>query len=388
MKQEYSGFRKRILVVSVVAALLSACDNKDEATEQEVADTPVVQVATVVAQPVSFTSSLPGRVEPIRIAEVRARVPGIVLMRKFVEGADVKAGDILFQIDPAPFKAALARAQGDLARAEAAVAEMESVVKRYKPLVAIDAVSHQDYDTAQAALKSAQAQRQSAVATVETARLDLSYATVRAPISGRIGRALVTEGALVGQGEATPLAVIQQLVPAYVDFKQPLADFMRLRQHNAQGTALIRVSIEGVSQPSEGHLLFTDVTVDRGTGQISLRGEFPNEDSLLLPGMYVRVHVEHARDELAILVPQRAIRPTGEGTGIVMVLDENDVAQEREVRLGVMQNSRWQVVEGLESGERIVTDGVVAPDMKVQVVANVAQPAESTPPTGSGANHN
>ena len=244
-------------------------------------------------------SSLPGRVEPMRVAEVRARVAGIVLSRNFEEGADVKAGDVLFRIDPAPFKAALSRAQGEVAKADAALSDAQAVLRRYTPLVKIEAVSQQDFDAASAAVKSAQAARRSAQADVETAQLNLDYATVKAPISGRIGRAQVTEGALVGQNEATVMAKIQQLDPIYVDFTQPVADMLRMREAMQTGElgqeegADISISIDGADRTRSGRLLFSDIAVDRGTGQVSLRGEFANPDVLLLPGMYVRVPVSY-----------------------------------------------------------------------------------------------
>lgn len=341
---------------------------------------PVVEVLQVQPRPLAVVAELPGRIEPVRVAEVRARVAGIVLSRDFQEGADVKAGEVLFRIDPQPLRAALSRAQGELARAEAVLTEANAVMTRYEPLVAIEAVSRQDFDTAQAAFKSAQAQRQSAAAAVESARLDLSYATVTAPISGRIGRGLVTEGALVGQGEPTVLAIIQQLDPVHADFKQPLADAMRWRQRHAEGgEAGLRIAIDGVEQLREGRMLFSDITVDRSTGQISLRGEFPNADGLLLPGMYVRVHLEQERDEQAILVPQRSVRPVGEGQGLVMVIDAEDVAQAREVRTGAMHGGDWHILEGLAAGERIVTDGNASAGEKVSIAGAPAAPAAAEP---------
>src|SRR5690606_37485918 len=229
-----------------------------------------------------------GRIEPARTAEVRARIPGIVLERLFEEGADVKAGDILFRIDPAPLEGAVAQARGALARAEASIYQADSLVRRYEPLVEARAISQQEYANAIAAQKSAQAEKLSAQAALETARLNLEYATVRAPIDGRIGRALVTEGALVGQGEATPMAHIQQLDPIYADFTQSVDDLLRLRAAAAEGriavqedgAARVRISLgqDGFSQ--EGRLLFSDVSVDPSTGQVTLRAELPNPDAV------------------------------------------------------------------------------------------------------------
>ncbi|WP_246289071.1 efflux RND transporter periplasmic adaptor subunit [Achromobacter deleyi] len=334
-----------------------------------------VQVVAVQPQRYDLASSLPGRVEPMRVAEVRARVAGIVLSRNFEEGADVKAGDVLFRIDPAPFKAALSRAQGELAKADAALSDAQAVLRRYTPLVKIEAVSQQDFDTASAAVKSAQAARRSAQADVETAQLNLDYATVKAPISGRIGRAQVTEGALVGQNEATVMAKIQQLDPIYVDFTQPVADMLRMREAMQTGElgqeegADISISIDGADRTRSGRLLFSDIAVDRGTGQVSLRGEFANPDVLLLPGMYVRVQTRQGVDPQAILVPQRAVTRSTDGKPQVLLVGEGDVVQTRLVRTGTMRGADWHILEGLSAGDRVIVGGVNAavPGQKVSV---------------------
>lgn len=375
-----------------VAVLLGACA---DGGQEEAPPPPSVTVTTLQPRPLALTSELPGRIEPVRVAEVRARVPGIVLKRNFTEGADVKAGDALFQIDPAPLQAVLARAEGELSRAEAVLADADAVVRRYGPLVEVEAVSRQDFDTAQATLKSAQAARRSAAAEVRSARLNLEYATVRAPISGRIGRALVTEGALVGQGEATPMATIQQLDPVYVDFKQPVADVLRMREALEQGRLQqdrnrgvpIQASVEGSDRKREGRLLFSDISVDRGTGQVSLRGQLPNADGLLLPGMYVRVHVTHAIDPAAILVPQRAVRRNPDGKAQLLVVGNDDVVQTRDVRPGRMQGGEWQIVEGLKAGERIVVSGEANAGQKVSIAgaSPAANPSASTRPAAAPA---
>ncbi|MDX7077467.1 efflux RND transporter periplasmic adaptor subunit [Citrobacter freundii] len=364
----------------VVVLLVSGCgDKQGDANAQ--APVPVEAVAAQ-PQPFTLTAELPGRIEPVRVAEVRARVAGIVLRRTFEEGANVKAGDVLFQIDPAPFKAALSRARGDLAKAEAALVEARSVVRRYEPLVQIEAVSRQDFDAAQATLRGAEASRQSAAAEVETAQLNLDYATVRAPISGRIGRALVTEGALVGQNEATPLATIQQLDPIYADFKQPVNDLVRLRKSLSEGklkqaeasSLPISITVEGSGDQRTGQLLFSDVTVDRDTGQVSLRGRFANTDGLLLPGMYVRVHIDQGVDPQAILVPQRAVKRNTDGKAYVLVADAQDTVQTRTVQTGAMRGSQWQIVGGLQPGERVIVSapGALQAGAKVTVKTDQA----------------
>lgn len=374
-------------VVALLAAIgLAGCDKGEQGWSE--APPREVDVLTVRTEPFTVIAELPGRIEPVRVAEVRARVAGIVLKRTFEEGADVKAGDLLFQIDPAPFKAALSRAQGELARAEAQLFQAQATVKRYEPLVKIDAVSKQDFDVARAALQIAQADKRSAQASVETARLDLGYAEVRAPIAGRIGRAQVTEGALVGQGEATLLARIQQLDPVYADFTQPAADALRLRAAIADGTVAgaadqpLSLRVDGTDIESKGTLLFTDISVDRSTGQIALRGRFDNPQGVLLPGMYVRVLTPQGLNQNAILVPQRAVQRAADGQASVMLLGEDDTVEVRQVTTGAMHGSRWQIAEGLEAGDKVITSSLAAikPGAKVVPRGEAAAASDANAP--------
>jgi len=371
-----SSTQRRLLPLSILAsAALVACGQAQDGPPAP--DAPFVETVTVQPRALTLTSELPGRIEAVRVAEVRARVAGIVLTRNFEEGADIKQGQVLFRIDPAPLQATLSRAQGELARAEATLSDAQAVVKRYTPLVAIEAVSQQDFDAAQTAMKTAQAARQSAQAEVETARLNLTYATVTAPISGRIGRAMVTEGALVGQNEATPLAIIQQIDTVYADFRQPVADALQLRASVAAAQKTggnpkvtqprITLSVDGVEQKREGQLLFSDISVDRNTGQVLLRGQFPNADGMLLPGMYVRVTAEQGVDPQAMLVPQRAVQRSADGSAQVVVVGADDVAQARPVRTGSMHGAQWRITEGLQPGDRVVVGGNASPGAKVQV---------------------
>jgi multidrug efflux system membrane fusion protein len=362
------------VATAALLALLAGCGKSPETNASGTAPEPV-DVLAVQTQVFTVSSELPGRVEPVRVAEVRARVAGIVLSRHFREGADVKAGELLFRIDPAPLRAALSRAQGELARAEAALAEAQALLRRYEPLVAIEAVSRQDFDSAQAAQRSAKAARQSALAEVEAAQLNLDYAEVKAPLAGRIGRALVTEGALVGQNEATPMALIQQISPVYVDFQQPAAEAQRLRVAMAEGKlqgasgkdAPVSLTLEGTSVQRQGKLLFSDISVDRATGQLSLRGEFDNRDGLLLPGMYVRVQLHQGQDPAAILLPQRAVQRGADGSAHVLVVDQEQKAQIRPVRTGAMQGALWQITEGLVPGDQVIVGRMakVQPGSKV-----------------------
>ncbi|MGA4640113.1 efflux RND transporter periplasmic adaptor subunit [Stutzerimonas stutzeri] len=361
----------------LVALTLVGCDQSD----WEVEPTPPreVDVMTVKREPFTLVAELPGRVEPVRAAEVRARVAGIVLKRAFEEGADVKAGQVLFQIDPAPFEAALARAEGQLAQAESQLVQAQATLRRYEPLVDIGAVSQQDFDAAKAALHSAQALKRSAQADVQTARLELGYSRVRAPIAGRIGRAEVTEGALVGQGEATLLARIQQIDPVYVDFKQSVAGALRLRRtlsdaQNAESSKSLTLSFDGEPVQSRGTLQFADIAVDRGTGEVTLRGRFDNPTGDLLPGMYVRVHAPQAHGD-AILVPQRAVQRDPTGQASVMLLGPDNVVESRPVVTGVMQGSRWQIKEGLEEGDPLIVSSLIAIQPGATVVPR--QPAQA-----------
>ncbi|MFZ6047076.1 MexC family multidrug efflux RND transporter periplasmic adaptor subunit [Pseudomonas sp. CR3202] len=367
------------IVGALVASMALAGCGPTDAPEAAVEMPRPVSVVAAVVEPLMLTSELPGRVEPVRVAEVRARVAGIVLEKRFEEGADVKAGDLLFQIDPAPLKAAVSRAEGELARAQAVLTEAQARVKRYERLVKVEAVSQQVYDSAVADLRTAQAVTRTAQADLETARLNLGYASVRAPISGRIGRALVTEGALVGQGDATLLVRIQQLDPVYVDFTQSAADVLRLREALKDGNlsagdgSPLSIRVEGTQYETKGSLMFTDVTVDPGTGQVALRGKFANPDGLLLPGMYVRVRAPQGLDQQAILVPQRAVQRGPDGAAHVLVIGSDGRAEARGVKTGVMQDSRWQIREGLKAGDQVIVSGMAGLQPGTQVVAHQAQ---------------
>lgn len=376
----------RIVLLAVVLLLLLTLQACGPAQEQEaVAEVArPVSVLTMVEEPLLVTSALPGRVEPMRVAEVRARVVGIVVQKHFVEGADVKAGDLLFQIDPAPLKTAVSRAEGELARARAVQLEAEVRAKRYEPLVAAGAVSRQDFDSATADLQVARAATRSAQAELESARLNLGYATVTAPISGRIGRALVTEGALVGQGDATLMARIQQLDPVYVDFTQSAVEVLRLREALESGSLsasdghALSIHIDGTHYEREGSLLFTEAAVDPGTGQVSLRGKFANADGVLLPGMYVRVQAPRGLNKQAMLVPQRVVQRTSGGGAQVLVMDADDRVEVRKVKTGVMQDSRWQISEGLEPGDRVIVGGLSGLQPGTLVAAQGAQDQQAS----------
>ncbi|MEE4632915.1 efflux RND transporter periplasmic adaptor subunit [Pseudomonas alliivorans] len=374
-------WRTLSMVTLLSAAVLAGCEQKPQPDQSAAGAPRQVESVAVKTESLTVINELPGRVEPVRVAQVRARVAGIVLTRNFEEGADVKAGAVLFQIDPAPFKAALSKAQGDLARTEATLFEARATVKRYESLVEIEAVSRQTFDTARATLQNAVAARRSAQADVETAQLNLGFATVRAPISGRIGRALVTEGALVGQAETTLMATIQQLEPVFVDFTQPVADALHMRAAIQEGRlpkggeGALSLSIDGTDYTSTGTLLFTDVEVDRTTGQVLLRGRFANPQGVLLPGMYVRVRTPQNINDHAILVPQRAVQRSGDGTARVLVIGQDGAVEARPVKTGAMQDSRWQITEGLKADEQVIVGNMTGINPGDKVVPK-SQPAQ------------
>mgnify|MGYP001592346507 CR=1 FL=1 len=329
---------------------------------------PPVQVGVVVATPgnVGLVTELPGRVEAVRTAQIRARAAGILQQRLFKEGSDVKAGQSLFKIDPAPYAAALESARATLARAQANLAQTTAQLDRYRPLVGANAISKQDFVNAEAAQKQAQADVMAGKAAVRTAEINLGYTTVTAPIAGRIGRALVTEGALVGQGEATQLALVQQIDKVYVNFTQSSTDVLNLRRAMAAGqfkrlpgteAAEVHVVLpDGSEYPLAGKLLFSDLTVDPATGQVTLRAEVPNPKGELLPGLYVRVRVEQAQASNAITLPQQAVTRTQQGDTVSVVGEDGKVST-RPVKITTAQNNRWLVQDGLKAGEQVMVDG-------------------------------
>lgn len=353
------------LCLSALALALTACDKSPAA--QTPAPLAKVRTEVVATAPLSINNELSGRVVAPRVAQVSARVAGVVLKRVYSEGAEVKQGDVLFLIDPAPFKADLDSAQAALNKSRAIAQQAKLQEQRYADLIGINAISRQDYDNAQAQAQQTNADVAANQAAVQRAKLNLGYATVTAPISGRIGRALVTEGALVGQGEVTPMARIQQLNPIHVDLTQSTRDVDNLRAafragqlqqigNNQARATLIRDN--GSLYPLPGKLLFTDVSVEPSTGQIILRSEFPNPDHDLLPGSFVRVRLEQAVNKEAITVPQRAILRDSAGVAQVLLLDAENRVKQQPVQLGGVQNDRWIVNEGLKPGDQIVIEGL------------------------------
>lgn len=346
-----------------------------------------VGVVTVTKGKLPLTSELPGRIEAVRTSEVRARVAGIVKQRAFREGSEVKAGEVLYRIDPAPYQAAFDSAKAQLAKAEATATNAKLAADRADRLISSKLISQQDYDTASANAKAAQADVAGARAAVETARLNLGYATVTAPISGRIGKALVTEGALVGQGEATQLALIQQVDPVYVNFSQSSTDILKLKRalesgqtkSVAPGQAEVTLLLEdGSEYPHKGKLLFSDLSVDPSTGNITLRSEFPNPERLLLPGMYVRIRLEQGVAEDAVTVPQRAVMRSPQGAAVLVVGADGKVAAQP-IKTDAAEGDLWIVSDGLKGGEQVIVEGLqkTKPGATVKAVpASTGAPAQ------------
>ena len=387
---------RRLLPVGaavLLAAALAACGNKNDQAAGPggpggAMPPPEVGVVTVQPGTVSLSTELPGRLEPSRVAQVRARATGILTKRVFTEGSDVRAGQVLYHVDPAPYQAAQQSAQAQLAQAQASLANASALVARFRPLVAANAVSKQEFDAAVAAEKAAQAQVAAARAAVRTADINLGYATVTAPISGRIGRSLVTEGALVSATEGTQLATIQQINPLYLDITQSAAEVLKLREAlqagkltRASGAEAARVQVlleNGQVYGQPARLLFTDLSVDPTTGQVNLRAEVPNPGGLLMPGMYVRARVEQAEIANAILLPQQAVTRGTQGDSVMVVAPDGAVAP-RPIKIGGQKGQDWIVTEGLKPGEQVMVEGA----MKLMMGAKVVKPVPWVPKTAS-----
>jgi len=380
--------RAALAAAVLVTALLAAC-GRSPSRPAGPAGPVEVGVVTLAPTAVTLTKELPGRTSAYRVAEVRARVNGIVQKRLFVEGSDVKEGQPLFRIDPGPYQAALEGAKAQLARAEATAASARLQAERFTELVADNAVSRQEYDNAMAALKAGEADVAAGRAAVETARINVGYTTVTSPLSGRIGRSAVTEGAYVQQSAATLLATVQQLDPVFVDLTQSSAEALRLRRDLAEGKlqeagrghARVRLVLEdGREYATPGSLQFTDVTVDPSTGSIALRALFPNPRGELLPGMFVRARIDEGVSPEALLVPQQGVTRDTKGQPVAHVVNAEERVERRQLRTERTVGDAWLVTAGLVAGDRVIVEGLqkVQPGAAVKAVPAALPPAAAS----------
>ena len=363
----------RAVLCMLLSLMLLACEEGGKGAPGSSGPREVVIIKLEPRREV-YTTALAGRIASFQVAEVRPQVGGILQQRLFTEGADVKAGQALYQIDPATYEAALDSAQAALMKAEANVTPARLKAERFRELLAIKAVSKQEYDDAQAAFKQAEADVAVNRAAVKTARINLEYTKVRSPISGRIGKSAFTPGALVTANQAQALTSVRQLDPVYVDITQSSQDLLRLRAQFTNGElrseAPVRLKLEnGAMYPHEGRLQFTDVSVDESTGMVSLRALFPNPEHILLPGMYVRAVIAEGVDENALLVPQRALRRDPKGQASVLLVDGGGKVDVRLVDVGRTVGDSWQVLSGLKPGDRVIVEGGqnVRPGMSVKI---------------------
>lgn len=370
-------------------ALLAAC-GRGAPPPAAAGAAPEVGVVTLAPRAVDRATQLPGRTSAYRIAEVRPQVDGIVLKRLFTEGSEVRAGQALYEIDSAPYRAALLQAEAALASAEAQQNASRLLAERLVPLHEQGAVSKQDYDNAVAADRSSAAAVAAAKAAVEAARINMNYTQVRSPIAGRIGRSLVTEGALVTRNQEGALATVAQLDPIYVDVTQSSAELLRLQrdfkegrlQRDAKQKVPVTVVLEdGTTYPHTGSLQFTEVTVESGTGSVLLRAEFPNPDRVLLPGMFVRATLAQGSNAQALLVTQAAVSRNARGQPTVLVVDEENKVSERVIEVGDAVGSDWVVTSGLQAGERVIVEGL----QKARAGMTVTPAAPGAPATAAPA---
>lgn len=373
MRQRNSFLRNSTILISALW-LLNGCS---ESTPQAAAPQSAPEVGTyqITASNVAYTSELPGRTTDYRQAEIRPQVSGILLKRLFTEGQQVAAGDLLYQIDAAPYEAALATADANVAKAQVAVKNAKTRLARLQELVNTKVVSQQDVDDANAVLLQAEADLKAAIAQRQSARINLNYTAIKAPIAGQIGRSAVTEGALLTANQSQVLATIRQLDPIYVDLTQSASELLQLRRRfpHAQNEAIpVTLLLEdGSAYAQQGELQFSEASVDPSTGMVALRAVFPNTQGELLPGMFVRASLAQAQQSDALLVPQAAVTRTPRGGATVMVVKADSTVERREVKLGRTHEQFWVAESGLAAGEQVITAGLqkVQPGMQVKAVA-------------------
>jgi membrane fusion protein, multidrug efflux system len=362
-------FRRSACIAFVIAALaplLAGCDEPQSAIAATKAAVPDVSIVTVNPQARALVRELPGRISPTRVADVRPRVSGIIIKRLFSQGSEVKAGDSLYEIDPRPFEVEVQSNEAALAKAKAVLEQASQHARRVATLTSQKAAPEAENEKAVASQRQAEADVEGRKADVARARLNLDYATIRAPIGGVVGAALVSEGALVVQNETAGLATIQQLDPIYADFTQSVTELNQLRRAYEAGdldqipndALKVRLVLDdGSVYPLPGRLLFSEAKVDAHTGQVTLRGEFPNPKRELLPGQYVRVQIEQGIDSDAIAVPQQAIQRNGGGSSEVFVVTADNRVAIQPVRVGSLQGGQWFVTDGLKAGDKVVVEG-------------------------------
>lgn len=391
--RQHLAIDPRRVAVLIAAAFAVACRTPPVTPPPGPAE---VGVVSVTPEKVVLTTELPGRTSPYLVAEVRPQVNGILRERAFEEGSEVRAGALLYQIDPAPYQAAYDQAKASLAMAEANLPAAKLRAERLKGLVEMRAAGQQDYDDAAAAALQAEASVAAAKAAVDMARVNLSYTPIRAPIPGRTGKSSVTVGALVTAYQPVPLVVVQQLDPIYVDVVQSSSELLRLRSGfksgglTRTGTSWSRVKLileDGTTYPQEGKLKFRDVTVDPTTGSVSLRMVFPNPDNVLLPGMFVRAIVEEGAKEAAILVPQQGITRDQKGNAYALVARKDGKAEQRMLTLDRAVGDRWLVAKGLAEGDAVIVDGLqrIRPGVDVKAAPYQAAPKADPAPAGASA---
>ena len=382
VKVGYKPMLFRAVVLIAVFLTFTACGQSKQGVGPQ-GGAPEVSVVVMKPERVAIITELPGRTSAFLVAEVRPQVSGIIQKRLFSEGGDVKAGEVLYQIDPATYETAYSGAKAALARAEANVISIRNRFQRYKELVAINAVSQQDYDDVFAALKQAEADVEANKASTEAARINLAYTRVTASINGRTGKSNVTVGALVTANQPTPLTTIQQLDPIYVDATQSSANLLQLKQNLAAGRikggspdqARVKLLLEdGTPYPLEGTLKFSDVTVDPSTGSYILRVVFPNSKHMLLPGMYARALVQEGVAEQAILAPQQGVSRDPKGNPFVLIVDAEGKVQQRVITVDRAIGDKWLVSSGLAPGDQVIIEGIqkVRPGTSVKVVPSGA----------------
>lgn len=369
---------KKLMLISLLTLNMAACQSSDSQDTQQNTQqaAPKVDVVSLIPQTVTIKTELPARTVAFRQAEVRPQVNGIIQNRLFEEGADVKAGQQLYQIDEAPFQAALQMAKAELARARANIQSTKARAERFRGLIDNKAISQQDYDDAQAAYLQAQAEVSVAQANIQTAEINLRYTKVNAPIDGRIGRSTMTEGALVTAQQESPLTTITQTDPIYVDISQASKEVLRLRRQLLSGrvseedTAQVKLTLEdGSTYQHQGELQFSEVNVNEDTGSLVMRAKFPNPDGLLLPGMYVKTEINEGTMPDAILVPHKAVMFSREGTASVMLVNDDNIVEQRPIAVRHSIGHNWLVSDGLSGGEKVVVEGLqkIAVDSAVEI---------------------